>query len=237
MVASRSNGGMGCRRAQPPCAGIICYRDIAIDNQMVVYVFWFVQPAVPFCVGATGVYRPGRITNLAPDHGFIHRLAETDRNLGLTLGQIKLTVADHELDPQTSITCMKGVDDRCPSEAICHVRSAGQANSAYETFVARGEATFEGRHRCLHTLGSGPQFVCEFGQPVTAEMALYQPAADTPLNAAFVAMTPRVDAPRGQGIEGTSSHRFPNYPKIQKRSRPFACDSYPHPDNGVDQAQ
>jgi hypothetical protein len=36
MVASRSNCGMGCHRAQPACAGIICYRDVAVDHQMVV---------------------------------------------------------------------------------------------------------------------------------------------------------------------------------------------------------
>ena len=108
-----------------------------------------------------------------------------------------MTVADHELDPQTRITCMKGVDEWCPPEAICHARSAGQANSACETFVARGEATFEGRHRCLHTLGSGPQFVSELGQSITTEMALYQPAADMPLKLCDATLNGRlIDAQR-----------------------------------------
>jgi hypothetical protein len=153
--------------------------------------------AVPFYIGTAGVYRPGRITNLAADQGFIDRFAETDRNLGFAFGQIKMTVADHELDAQTRITCMKGVDEWCPPEAICHARSAGQANSARETFVARGEATFEGRHRCLHTLGSGPQFLAELGQSITAEMAFYQPAADMPLKLCDATLNGRlIDAQR-----------------------------------------
>ena len=136
---------------------------------------------MPFHIGTAGIYRPGRISDLAADEGFIPGLAEADGDVGLAFGQIKMPVADHELDPQTRITCMKGVDEWCPSEAIRHARSAGQANSAREAFVARGEVTFEGRHRCLHTLGSGPQFLSKLGQSIAAEMAFYQPATDMPL--------------------------------------------------------
>ena len=90
-----------------------------------------------------------------------------------------MPVADHELDPQTRIACMKGVDERRPSETSRHARSAGHANGAREAFVARGEVTFECRHRCLDTLGGGPQFFSECGQSIAAEMPFDEAVAHT----------------------------------------------------------
>ena len=134
---------------------------------------------MPLHIPTAGIYRPGRLSDFATDESFVPGFAKADRDVGLAFGQIKVPVADHELEPQTRIACMKGVDEWCPSETIRHARSAGQANGASEAFVTRAEVTFEGCHRCLHTLDSGPQFFSELGQSITAEMALNQPATDT----------------------------------------------------------
>ena len=132
---------------------------------------------MPFHIATAGIYRPGRISDLASDEGFVPGLAEADRDVGLAFGQIKMPVADHKLDPQARIACMKGVDEWCPSEASRHARSAGHANSAGETLVARGEMTLEGRHRCLDAFGSGSQFLPKCRQSIAAEVAFDQAVA------------------------------------------------------------
>jgi len=66
---------------------------------MVVYVFRTVWLTVPFHIGMAGIYRPGRVRNLAADQGFVPGLTKAYRDVCLTVGQIKMLVADNELDP------------------------------------------------------------------------------------------------------------------------------------------
>src|SRR5262245_53861419 len=136
---------------------------------------------MPFHIGTASIYRPGHICDLAADESFIPGLADAERDVGLAFGQIKSPVADHEFDPKTEITCMKSVDEWRPPKASCHARSAGYANGAREALVTRGKVTFEGCHRCLNILSSGPQFPSELGQSIAAEMTLNQPTTEMPL--------------------------------------------------------
>src|SRR5262245_7557241 len=99
------------------------------------------QPATPVHIDAASTYRPGHTCDLAADERFIPGIADAESDVGLALGQIKTSVAHHELAPQTRMACMKGVDERCPSEASCHARSAGHTNS--KAVVTRCEVTFK----------------------------------------------------------------------------------------------
>jgi len=50
------------------------------------------------------------LRDLAPDKGFILRLAETDRDIGLPLRQVQKPVADNQLDLQAGMAGVKRVD-------------------------------------------------------------------------------------------------------------------------------
>ena len=116
MVASCCNRGMVCHRALPSRTWIIRDRAVAADNEMALQVLRIIRPTIPFHIGTAGIDRPGRISDLAADEGFVLGLAEADRDVGLPFGQIKNPVADYQLDPQTRIACMKGIDEWRPSE-------------------------------------------------------------------------------------------------------------------------
>jgi len=75
---------------------------------------------MPIDIGTASIYGPGHICDLAADETFIPGLADADRDVGLAFGQIKRPVADHEFDPKTGKTCMKGVNEWCPLEAVRH---------------------------------------------------------------------------------------------------------------------
>jgi hypothetical protein len=47
-----------------------------------------------------------------------------------------------------------------------------------KTFVVRGEAALESRHRRLNAFGGGTQLPAQLGQPIGANVALDQPPAD-----------------------------------------------------------
>ena len=87
MVASCCNRGMVCHRPLPSRTRIIRDRAVAADNEMALQVFRTIRPTIPFHVAAAGIDRPGHITDLAFDEGFVLGLAITDcdadRDLGL----------------------------------------------------------------------------------------------------------------------------------------------------------
>jgi hypothetical protein len=85
-----------------------------------------------------------------------------------------MPVANHKLDPQARMACMKGIDEWCPSEASRHARSARHPNSPGEALIARGEMALEESHRCLDAFGSGSQFLPKCRQSIAAEVAFYQ---------------------------------------------------------------
>ena len=159
MVGARRNRRKVSHRPLPSCARIIHNRAVAGDNEVALQVLRIARPTMPFHVGTAAIQSPGHINDLAADEGFIPRLADADRDVGLPFGQVENPVADHQLDPQTRMAGMKGVDERCPSEASRHARSAGHPNGARETFVTRGEVTLECRHRCLDALRRRAQFL------------------------------------------------------------------------------
>src|SRR6476659_4853386 len=74
---------------------------------------------------------------------------------------------------------MKGVDERCPSEASRHARSAGHANGASEAFVTRSKIALECRHRCFDALGSRSQLLTKCRQTIASKLSFDQAAAHT----------------------------------------------------------
>ena len=75
--------------------------------------------------GDIPTYSAGRIGDLAADQSFVTGLAEADRDVRLSFGQIKEAIADHQLDPQSGKACMKGIDQWRSLENIRQARSAG----------------------------------------------------------------------------------------------------------------
>src|SRR5262245_41922867 len=114
MVASCRNRGVGCHRAHPARARIVRHRTVAVDKETGPEVFAIVRPTMRFQLRMASIYRPGPICDLAADESFIPGLADAERDVGLTFGQIKSPVADHEFDPKTAITCVKSVDEWRP---------------------------------------------------------------------------------------------------------------------------
>src|SRR5262245_20586386 len=171
MFASCSDSGMRRHRPHPSRRWIIRYCTIAGDNKMAVQVFHITRPTIPFHIGTAGIHSPGRIRNLPAYESFIPRFTESDRDVGLSFRQVNIPLADDQLDPQSRITGMKCIDERCLSEARRQARSAGHPNGAGEPLVARSEVTLEGGHRCLHALGGRPQFLSKFSQSIAAKVA------------------------------------------------------------------
>src|SRR6185503_8520573 len=138
---------------------------------MAIQVFHIVRPTIALHVRTAGIDSPGHISDLAANEGFIPRLAESDRDIGFPFRQVEKAFGDYQLDPQSRIASVKGIDERRLPEASRPARSAGHANDASQTFVTRGEVTLECRDRRFHALGGGSQLFSKGSQSIAGKVA------------------------------------------------------------------
>ena len=105
--------------------------------------------AMTLDIPAACINCPACLSDLAANKVFVRGLAGANSNVGVTLGEVEIVVAHHQLDPQAGMPCLEGIDEGGPGQPMGDRGRACQTKCAGQLFLARSQMALERRHRSL----------------------------------------------------------------------------------------
>ena len=124
-------------------------------------------PAMVLDICPARIDRPDRVRDLAPDEDRIIRVAGPQRNVRLTLGEVDILVAHHELHAQSGMARIESLEQTGLDDANHHGLGARHPDDADLDAVERDLSLSKRDGGAFEILGIGQHLLAEGGQTVS----------------------------------------------------------------------
>src|SRR5262245_42325966 len=109
VVAAGRDRGARHDRSKPLRGAIVHQRPVHRDPEVPLNGLGPLWAAMTLDTRAARIDCPATLSDLAADEVFVRGLAGANSNVGLTLGEIKIVITRHQLDPQTGMPCLERI--------------------------------------------------------------------------------------------------------------------------------